>query len=228
MRSRAFTLIELLVVIAIIAILAAILFPVFAQAREKARTASCLSNIKQIGHAVGMYVQDHDDTYPTGYCPKGPGGDITWCFPFDDPTQQPNWFMQLQPYVKNDALFDCPSAPPGEWYRAGKVNVAYYTNQFLIWTGQRDGDVIRHAQCPLFVEAGEKWSGAWTWPVATWPSYPWPRMHHNNGMNTLFADGHAKFVKREEVRPNSWWGCYCSGEMKTWLGKRGIRSEPCS
>jgi prepilin-type N-terminal cleavage/methylation domain-containing protein len=64
LKQRGFTLIELLVVIAIIAILAAILFPVFAQAREKARQTSCLSNEKQLGTAISMYVQDYDETYP--------------------------------------------------------------------------------------------------------------------------------------------------------------------
>ncbi len=70
-QRRGFTLIELLVVIAIIAILAAILFPVFAQAREKARQTTCTSNLKQIGTAFMMYVQDYDETYPpwTGMCP---------------------------------------------------------------------------------------------------------------------------------------------------------------
>jgi prepilin-type N-terminal cleavage/methylation domain-containing protein len=97
-RSRAaFTLIELLVVIAIIAILAAILFPVFAQARERARQISCVSNMKQLGLAVMMYAQDYDETYPLtanyGVAP--------------DPTI---WPEALQPYIKNQGVFNCPSA----------------------------------------------------------------------------------------------------------------------
>jgi prepilin-type N-terminal cleavage/methylation domain-containing protein/prepilin-type processing-associated H-X9-DG protein len=92
-RRRAFTLIELLVVIAIIAILAAILFPVFAQAREKARQATCASNLKQLGFAVNMYQQDYDSTYPNYQCRCG------WL-----------WTTQIHPYVKNDGVFKCPSA----------------------------------------------------------------------------------------------------------------------
>src|ERR687884_230020 len=76
MRKRGFTLIELLVVIAIIAILAAILFPVFAQARDKARSASCLSNLKQMGTAWMMYTQDYDEMFPSS-CPGDQVGD-TW------------------------------------------------------------------------------------------------------------------------------------------------------
>jgi prepilin-type N-terminal cleavage/methylation domain-containing protein/prepilin-type processing-associated H-X9-DG protein len=99
---RAFTLIELLVVIAIIAILAAILFPVFAQAREKARAISCLSNTKQLGLAIMMYVQDYDETYP-------------WAYFWDQ--QQADyqaasylWSSQrcIQPYIKNTDLYKCP------------------------------------------------------------------------------------------------------------------------
>jgi prepilin-type N-terminal cleavage/methylation domain-containing protein len=98
---RAFTLIELLVVIAIIAILAAILFPVFAQARAKARQAACLSNCKQIGLAVAMYVQDYDEIYPPSQVnapspPAPAGGTISW------PTL-------IYPYVKNEGIFVCPS-----------------------------------------------------------------------------------------------------------------------
>ncbi|MBC8138032.1 MAG: prepilin-type N-terminal cleavage/methylation domain-containing protein, partial [Fibrella sp.] len=98
-----FTLIELLVVIAIIAILAAILFPVFAQARDKARQASCLSNIRQIGIGMIMYVQDSDETYPGALQPEPTinGGSTTdMRKPLD---------MQIMPYIKNDQIWSCPS-----------------------------------------------------------------------------------------------------------------------
>jgi prepilin-type N-terminal cleavage/methylation domain-containing protein/prepilin-type processing-associated H-X9-DG protein len=95
-RQDGFTLIELLVVIAIIAVLAAILFPVFAQARDKARQASCLSNTKQIGTAVMMYAQDHDDGLPPW-----------WITTKHGPTY---WHVHLKPYVKNLQVFVCPSA----------------------------------------------------------------------------------------------------------------------
>ena len=94
-----FTLIELLVVIAIIAILASILFPVFAQARAKARQAACLSNMKQIGTAVMMYVQDYDETYPPSQVPApqpAPANAVV------------SWPTLIYPYVKNEGVFLCP------------------------------------------------------------------------------------------------------------------------
>jgi len=98
---NAFTLIELLVVIAIIAILAAILFPVFAQARESARMTACLANMKQIGLALRMYAQDYDETYPNIYQGWGaPGGNEGWM-----------WKNAVQPYIKNKGVFNCPSNP---------------------------------------------------------------------------------------------------------------------
>jgi prepilin-type N-terminal cleavage/methylation domain-containing protein len=98
-RKRAFTLIELLVVIAIIAILAAILFPVFAKAREKARMSSCTSNLKQLALACLQYVQDYDEHYPGGWC--GGGGS----------TQQLMCMAAIQPYAKNIQIYHCPSDP---------------------------------------------------------------------------------------------------------------------
>src|SRR5919204_5425134 len=95
-----FTLIELLVVIAIIAILAAILFPVFAQAREKSRAASCASNLKQIGLAYHMYAQDYDETIV-------PGANHNARYKDTDPRCW--WYGLLEPYVKNEGVFRCPS-----------------------------------------------------------------------------------------------------------------------
>jgi prepilin-type N-terminal cleavage/methylation domain-containing protein/prepilin-type processing-associated H-X9-DG protein len=94
MKRKAFTLIELLVVIAIIAILASILFPVFARARENARKAACQSNLKQIGLGIAMYVQDYDETYPLSSMGYTNG----------------YWYQILQPYIKNTQVFICPTA----------------------------------------------------------------------------------------------------------------------
>ena len=114
----AFTLIELLVVIAIIAILAAILFPVFARARENARRSSCQSNLKQIGLGVLLYTQDYDEKYPAGYMPTN-GVNVPWP-------------VVLQPYVKSTQVFLPPSntAPENSYMRRSNntIPVSYLAN----------------------------------------------------------------------------------------------------
>ncbi len=122
MQRKGFTLIELLVVIAIIAILAAILFPVFAQAREKARAIVCISNEKQLGLATMMYVQDYDETYfeqdwPGG-CPTSQTGYFAW-----QQGQTPqHWATLLYPYIKNGGIFACPD-----------YNGTMYTASLALW-----------------------------------------------------------------------------------------------
>jgi prepilin-type N-terminal cleavage/methylation domain-containing protein len=119
-RRGAFTLIELLVVIAIIAILAAILFPVFAKAREKARQTACISNVKQIGMGWMMYVQDYDERFPPNNSPNAPGSEWMMrpgaafpckpCRPINRVTGQPYDPRPFaQPYIKSNDLFKCPS-----------------------------------------------------------------------------------------------------------------------
>ena len=141
--KRAFTLIELLVVIAIIAILAAILFPVFAQAREKARQTSCLSNLKQVGVGLMMYTQDYDEVLPGNHdgrngnngAPHNYQGDAgatngtgtTNPLGFMTPelatgsTVVRNWGRDIQPYVKNLGIYLCPNSPPRSSFSAGSA-----------------------------------------------------------------------------------------------------------
>src|SRR5947209_9598883 len=133
-RRAGFTLIELLVVIAIIAILAAILFPVFAQAREKARATSCLSNCKQIGTAVQMYTQDYDEALPSTYIYNDPKlGNVTGG---GNPTfskySWSMWVILLDSYIKNRAVWKCPSGRdqivgPG----SDRINVNLGYNEYL-------------------------------------------------------------------------------------------------
>jgi prepilin-type N-terminal cleavage/methylation domain-containing protein/prepilin-type processing-associated H-X9-DG protein len=107
--TKGFTLIELLVVIAIIAILAAILFPVFAQARDQAWQTTCLNNCKQLGTALQMYAQDYDEGFPSWPFKSGAGG-LFSSQVFKD-WGYSSWVPVLMPYVKNEGVFACPNGP---------------------------------------------------------------------------------------------------------------------
>jgi prepilin-type N-terminal cleavage/methylation domain-containing protein len=136
--QRAFTLIELLVVIAIIAILAAILFPVFAQAREKARQASCVSNYKQMATSIIMYTQDYDELFPLGTVHNG----TTWLGanapnvlttppdlrPPATTARMVHWAAAIQPYNKNYQIYDCPSA---QLWTVSSAATAYAAPRFV-------------------------------------------------------------------------------------------------
>jgi prepilin-type N-terminal cleavage/methylation domain-containing protein/prepilin-type processing-associated H-X9-DG protein len=219
-NKHAFTLIELLVVIAIIAVLAAILFPVFAQARSKARQASCLSNTKQVITAVLAYAQDYDEVTPTqrvygavtdwnnqfawGAANGVPGGPYYWL-----------WAHRIQPYVKNWSVYVCPSSDPTEapiyyWDDWTCMATASCWSQYRdnVWQGwlsyghgswmqrglaemDRPVDTVALADSPYYGLQGYN-SGRWNVTMGH------TAQRHNGGLNVAFFDGHSKWLKLEQ------------------------------
>ena len=187
MRRRGFTLIELLVVIAIIAILAAILFPVFARAREKARQTSCLSNEKQISLGIMMYAQDYDETLPGSIIPPA------------------RWYGAIVPYVKNAQIFICPSAPDRDSAYGGYGYNDYGTTGSN-GCGWRTNYSSQLAPSLAAFEApagtfllGEPQAETYVFRGYLSTSYQ-PSDRHNEGSNVAFVDGHAKWYVAEKIR----------------------------
>jgi prepilin-type N-terminal cleavage/methylation domain-containing protein/prepilin-type processing-associated H-X9-DG protein len=205
--KRGFTLIELLVVIAIIAILAAILFPVFAKAREKARQSSCLSNTKQIGLAFMQYAQDYDERNAPGRVYIA--GVIDYF-----------WYGALAPYMKNTQILKCPSDSFTP-VNGCSYGVPYYNMFHDAGTGPRGfalGNIQSPSECLLMGET-QAASGAATWYYYTLKNWPFPydtaggpgnRVadpgRHNGGSNILFVDGHAKWIATSTIQTTSWSG----------------------
>lgn len=215
-----FTLIELLVVIAVIAILAAILFPVFAQAREKARQAKCMSNLKQIGLASGMYREDWEEFLP--FMRTLPGGDHSG---FAD-TYSPAWFVLVAPYIPvkvkdydelNSAadysIFHCPSMKGTDISYAPNMSLVNTAAAGCIRVGMNPtGNPIYAALYTRIQKPSERVFIAETEPAgngnlgmyAMNPSLAYIppdrgafRTRHNDGANLLYFDGHVKWVKDE-------------------------------
>lgn len=219
-RRPGFTLIELLVVIAIIAILAAILFPVFARAREKARASSCLSNLKQIGLAWLSYAQDYDET-------------VAWRDVVADTygfsgsqLYQFSWPAMLDPYIKNGQIWACPSASPkavNQWpngysnYGFNDWFFGYYEAAWGGWGGVRSYDfrvkgkcglaaIQRPAETVVCADMNPAYHGTTWW--AFYHCNPRPaagnpmEARHNDGVNALFADGHAKWYRPSDLSAN--------------------------
>jgi len=210
-HRRAFTLIELLVVIAIIAILAAILFPVFAQAREKARATSCLSNLKQSATATLMYVQDYDETFPMSlFLAVENGAPCLFTF-----------YNAVAPYQKNGDIMRCPTAPKALDLVLGfqvigmpppcsaSPNLQYISYMFnfrVIENGSPsnvfgtdpDRSVRALADIPYPVETALNYDGIASLPggTANWCLFCSPiQARHQGSLNANFVDGHAKVVK---------------------------------
>jgi prepilin-type N-terminal cleavage/methylation domain-containing protein/prepilin-type processing-associated H-X9-DG protein len=213
-HRRGFTLIELLVVIAIIAILAAILFPVFAQAREKARQTSCLSNEKQQGLGIMQYVQDYDETYPL----NGAGNAAIFWDPNGSYARQSNsWRTLLFPYIKSERVFVCPSNPDngidtldGGWPTPETFKISYNClyDSILTETGVPIAEVDKPATSIAILETYNGPDGTNDWEKGALTehfNYNYDKHRddlfagHNGFSNYLFADGHAKGLRATQT-----------------------------
>ena len=215
-RARnATTLIELLVVIAIIAILAALLFPVFARARDKGRQASCTSNLKQLGLAAMLYVEDYDERYPLGHAP------------IDDPLTtfngggdyEPHFIELLRPYIKNshnDGVWRCPSDPSRQLNKDGdktELQVSYSVNGWFEY-GAALAQVESPAEKIHVLESSDDDHFHW-WelgrkkasdPYLTFDKLPQKDLapqtapvRHSEGANYLYADVHVKWGRLQSL-----------------------------
>jgi prepilin-type processing-associated H-X9-DG protein len=187
-----------LVVIAIIAILAAILFPVFAKAREKARSSACLSNLKQMGNAGQLYLQDWDDTFPNAHF-LGRIWTLNNVGPAKTPTSK--YFVELiAPYVKSNEVFYCPSTGPdfvwqGTFTQPFSENLSSYWYNYWRASGTALGDIKNSAASILLAD------------MPYGPDYP--LLPHSHAINIGYADGHAKLYhvtdKDLPNRKGTWW-----------------------
>jgi prepilin-type N-terminal cleavage/methylation domain-containing protein/prepilin-type processing-associated H-X9-DG protein len=209
MKRSGFTLIELLVVIAIIAILAAILFPVFAKAREKARQASCLNNIRQLATGMLSYIQDSDEIMPFAYHHLNG----TYTLPplaWQRGYAYTRWMINLEPYIKSQQIFQCPSDQ-------GRSTTDYSSYGYNTYSLGMLYTIPATYRSNRGVELAEIWEPSRTimlgpnWPgggdnVSRCCTYWWVNtiaFRHNGGDNFAFVDGHAKWLMSTEAQKSA-------------------------
>lgn len=210
-RENGFTLIELLVVIAIISLLAGILLPVFKQAREKARNTTCQSNMKQLGTAMLMYIQDWDETAP----PANVSGTSRFyaCCSYDGLTGKAFWMDLLYPYTKNWSILVCPSHDFGSYdpdaatvnrYWSYRYNHRYSASKIPLGAADSLVDIERPSETFMLGHARKDNQVYCNWHssqianeinTATRKRWVFP---HNDGTNITFYDGHVKWFARTD------------------------------
>jgi prepilin-type N-terminal cleavage/methylation domain-containing protein/prepilin-type processing-associated H-X9-DG protein len=212
-RGNGFTLIELLVVVAIISLLAAILFPVFARARENARRTSCLSNLKQLGLGMMMYVQDYDGRFPqsitgtyhdkttyisgTAACTGKPCGHFHIADGYNSAGYYVSWMDLIYPYVKDINLFYCPSQPDDNVTSYGyssNIHNVYSTGPIaesqISYPSETVMLIDDHSVYSAYSTAADQFK-PWTGDTKYAP--------HLEGFNVAFTDGHAKWFSQNSL-----------------------------
>lgn len=244
MKKQGFTLIELLVVIAIIAILAAILFPVFAKARETAKRSACLSNMKQMASAWIMYSDDYDGACPSLMLPAGRGMYADKCT---------SWMEEMYPYIKSYAVFGCPSSDytpktavdvnnqNGRLTYGWNASVFNYSWLFQVQQSdlERPSDMVFISDTIgvnwLSLPGAQSWGWNFTFDFGNGPQYATrpPTDRHNGTVNVTFCDGHAGALPYNELLKTEdgggrrivickWKEGYLAGEWTNSLAKEPV------
>jgi prepilin-type N-terminal cleavage/methylation domain-containing protein/prepilin-type processing-associated H-X9-DG protein len=252
---RGFTLIEIIVVIAIICLLVAILFPVFARARENARRASCASNMKQIGLALSQYVQDYDERAPFNQCYRGGNSTSTQgsYASFMAEGAMPNSLRSLQPYIGNTQVYVCPSAPKSSTVKPDAISdTSYAANQVLtqcigttggapnivsVQTGRNLSEIGTPARIAFLQEHSVRTHTLYAMPAAyspllykTWFAGSGSKEYsgiHFDGGNLLYLDGHVKWKPISQITNYDFGQCNPTWGYERVAGTYSAYSEAC-